>query len=489
MKRTLRHPARLLAVVAACSAAAATSGCGGSEERPANLVLVTVDSLRPDFLECYGGKPGVGARMCALGRKGTRYAWAFSPASSSAPSIASLFTSRYPSDHGVDDSAASFLPEHYVTLAEELRRAGYATWAFVGSPELNRSRNLQQGFDVYDDRTSRTIPAGLPWRSAAESTSAALRQLEHAEPPWFLWIHYREPHGPYESPALPEASGLPAPGGEPGERLRVLPTTTGRGGIPGYQAIPGLFTREGYEARYRAEIQTIDSEIARLVAGIEARGKPYGILVTADHGEAFGEDRYYFSHGQSVGLDQIRVPLFWHGPDGGTPGEIRVPVSTLDVMPTLLRAAGIVASESLEGWALPSADEPPGAPGLARAVFAEHPDQIAVVSGANFYARLREPAVPAPPGDDGAVTTGYLRASVARTAQLDPRDDALPAYEPARPTGITPLLEPLVTDFLRNAADRRLDPERKLPSSWVDGGAAPDGTLTDMTPSDPVDVP
>ena len=453
MKGAWRYPARLLAVVAACSVAAAATGCGSTEERPPNLILVTVDSLRADFLECYGGEPRVGVRMCALGREGTRYAWAFAPASSSAPSIASLLTSRYPSAHGVDDSAASFLPGEFVTLAEELRRAGYATAAFVGSPELNRSRNLQQGFDLYDDQISRPAPAGLPRRRAADSTTAALRWLRGAESPWFIWIHYREPHGPYESPAPLEPSAVfPSPD-VPGERLRVLATPTGRGGIPGYQAIPGLFTREGYEARYRGEIRTADSQIARLLTEIEAGGERFGIVVTADHGEAFGEDRYYFSHGHSVGLDQIRVPLFWRPPGGGEPGEIRVAVSTLDVMPTLLRAAGITAPEGLEGWALPSRNDPPGAPEQARAVFAEHPLQVAVVAGENFYFRLREPTVPTSTGGPDGINPEYLRAAVARTARLGHESDDLPAYEPARPTGITPLLEPLVADFLAGAAD------------------------------------
>jgi len=453
MKKALRHLSRLLTVVAACCMAAAPTGCGGSAEPPPNLVLVTVDSLRADFLECYGGEPEVGVRMCALGREGARYAWAFAPASNSAPSIASLLTSQYPSAHGVDVSAASFLPDEFVTLAEALRRGGYATAAFIGSPELNRSRNLQQGFDLYDDRTSRTLPAGLPWRSAADSSDAALRWLQDTESPWFIWIHYREPHGPYASPALAEPSPPSAPSNVRGERLRVLTTPTGRGGIPGYQAIPGLFTRQGYEARYRREIRTVDTQIARLVTEIEATGEPFGIAVTADHGEAFGEDRYYFSHGHSVGLDQIRVPLFWRPPVGGQSDEIRVPVSTLDLAPTLLRAAGIAVPESLEGWPLPDADDPPGAPEQARAVFAEHPLQVAVVSGENFYSRLREPAVPTPAAAVEGVTPEYLRAAVARTARLDSRTDSLPPTEPARPTGITPLLEPLLAEFVADEAD------------------------------------
>lgn len=459
MRKRLRDLTRRGAVLAACGLAMVQPGCRDGSETPPNLVLVTVDSLRADFLACYDGNPKVGLHLCGLGQAGTRYAWAFAPASNSAPSIASLLTSRYPSTHGVDESAATFLADEFVTLPESLRDAGYATAAFVGSPELNRSRNLQQGFGLYDDRTSRTQAAGLPWRPANETTTAALDWLRNAKPPWFVWIHYREPHGPYELPADREPdAGLGAPHA-PGERLRVLTTPTGRGGIPGYQAIPGLFTREGYEARYREAIRSVDLQIERLVASLEATGLDFGMLVTADHGEAFGEDRYYFSHGHSVGLDQIRVPLVWRSPRGDKPDEIRVPVSTLDVMPTLLRAAGVEPPGSLQGWQLPNRDDPPGAPEQARAVFSEHPLQVSVVSGESFYSRLREPTVPMDRQAAAEVTPEYLRATVARAARLGDRADTLPPMEPARATGIAQLLEPLLFDFATTRSEAGDDSE------------------------------
>ena len=458
MTRWLRDLARRGAVLAACGLAMAYAGCRDKTERPPNLFLVSVDSLRADFLACYDGNANVGLHLCGLGQAGTRYAWAFAPASSSASSIASLLTSRYPSTHGVGESAATFLADEFVTLAESLRDAGYATAAFVGSPELNRSRNLQQGFDLYDDRTSRTQPAGMPWRRASETTTAALAWLQSAKSPWFVWVHYREPHGPYESPAERDPDAGLRASNAPGERLRVLTTPTGRGGIPGYQAIPGLFTREGYEARYREAIRSVDLQIERLVASLETTGQQFGMLVTADHGEAFGEDRYYFSHGHSVGLDQIRVPLIWRSPRGGRPDEIRVPVSTLDVMPTLLRAAGIEPPASLQGWQLPDRDDPPGAPEQARAVFSEHPLQVSVVSGENFYSRLREPTVPMTRQAATGVTPEYLRATVARAARLGAREDTLPPTEPARTTGIAQLLEPLLADFATRRSRASTDP-------------------------------
>lgn len=463
--RATRTPLRL-AVAGLLAAGLLAPGCGGDPaERPPSLLLVTIDSLRADALACYGGEPGVGRRICSLADQGTRYVWAFSTASSSAPAVASILTSRYPGEHGVDASAASFLADDHETLAEALAREGYATAAFVASPELNRSRNLQQGFEVYDDQTRRPGPSVLPTRPATETTDAALAWLaglteqvrgdgQQARRPWLLWVHYREPHGPYlqdrEAEDTSEATQPSVPDG-PGERLHVLPTPAGRGGIPSYQALPGLFTRESYEARYRGAIRTVDTQIGRLLDAVASLDEAVGIAVTADHGEAFGEDRYYLSHGHSVTLDQIRVPLLWRPPSPSAPEHMSVVVSTLDVMPTFLRAAGLGRPESLAGWVLPSAQDPPGAPELARAVFALHPAQVAVVSGSNFYVRLREPIQAVAPG----VTVEYLRATAARTARLEPdldRAGRLPPLEPARPTGITPLLEPRVAEFLAGGA-------------------------------------
>lgn len=444
--------------------ALASLACGEEAELPPGLLLVTVDSLRADFLSCYGGAPGVGERICELGETGTRYAWAFSPSPSSAPALASILTSHYPSEHGVDASAATFLSGEHTTVSELLRRGGFRTAAFVSSPELNRSRNLQQGFDVYDDRTSPAGPGRLPTRSASDTTDAALAWLEGTTAPWFMWVHYREPHGPYGAAPSP-VDEVDSPGAR--ERLRVLPVPGGRGGIPSYQAIPGLFTLGAYEARYRAEIRAVDAQVGRLLDAALTREEPVGVALTADHGEAFGEDRYYLSHGHSTGIEQIRVPLFWRAPKPAAAEPVRVVVSTLDLLPTLLRAAGLATPDSIEGWVLPSPDAPPGAPEQARAVFAEHPERVAVVSGTNYYSRRDDPALSAPE----TLTLEYLEASAAQTAQLG-ADGLLPRPEPARPAGITPLLEPRLASFLEGS------PERDFHES---GSAFPKVALPDAT--------
>jgi arylsulfatase len=447
---------RIFAVLPVCAllALGSISGCADPGPTRPNLLLVTVDSLRADVLRCYGGEPSVGLQLCTVGDRGARFIWAFSPSSESAPSIASLLSSTYPRDHQLDGSAASFLPEAIRTLPEELRRAGYATAAFIGSPELNRSRNLHQGFDVYDDRLGERDPPRLAERRAASLTDAAIAWLQESPEPWFLWIHYRDPHGPYDAPA----SGRTIAGDGPsradrgtrirrGERLRVLSTASGRGGIPGYQALPGLFTREAYEDRYRAEVRYVDGQLTRLLAIVDASDAATGVMVTADHGEAFGEDSYFFTHGHSVGLEQIRVPLLWRPPDGARSLANPAPVSTLDIAPTLLQASGSPVPASFEGSPLPMQGDPPRAPGSVRAIFAEGPRQLAVVAGGVYYARNRVVDRLSP-----AARVAYFEERAATSGR-----EYLPRYEAGASPTVAGFTEPLLAEFLSASPDRAPD--------------------------------
>jgi len=137
--RTL--PAARPLVAGICAALALASGCddanflGEAPTRP-NLLLITVDTLRADRLECYGGEPAVGAFLCGLAHAGTRFEWALSTAPYTAPSVASILTGQYPSVHGVTQTANSYLRAEADTLAEQLQDAGYQTAAFVSNPIL-----------------------------------------------------------------------------------------------------------------------------------------------------------------------------------------------------------------------------------------------------------------------------------------------------------------------------------------------------------------
>lgn len=381
------------------------TACSREAARRPDLLLVTVDTLRADALGCYGGPAAVGRALCAIGENGgTRFRWAFAPAAYTAPSIASILTSQYPFEHGVRQSAGSLLRPEAETLAEALGEAGYARAAFVSNPVLGLP-HLDQGFETYDLEMSRQERnRALGEREAEATTDAALAWLERAGPgPWFLWIHYQDPHGPYAPPDPRPVEDAPG-----ALRLSVLPNESGYGGIPAYQALPGLFTRDAYQARYHQEIRYLDGHVARLLSRVTERQPEPVVLLTADHGEAFGEDGYYFAHGHSVGLDQIRVPLLLRAGDVGLPPVVEEPVSLLDVAPTLLDLAGIDAPAGFRGTSLLKTRR-------AAPVFAETPRQVAVIDQGRYLAAARTPELPV--------------ARLPRIAPLEARDP-LPAYVP-----------------------------------------------------------
>jgi arylsulfatase A-like enzyme len=397
----------------ALTGGAACSGDVPAPTRP-NLLLVTVDTLRADRLACYGGEAGVGASICSLAERGTRFEWALSAAPYTAPSVASILTSRYPSDHRVTQSALSFLGTDFVTVAEVLQDAGYTTAAFVSNPVIDRTRNLGQGFSVWDQRMTRQERnrRGFAEREARATTDAALAWARvGAKEPWFLWVHFQDPHGPYEPPEGPERRG------DVGPTLPVLGDHSGYRGIPAYQALPGVEGTGSYERAYRDEIEYLDPHLQRLVDGLDALGRPLHVLLTSDHGEAFGEDEFWFAHGHSVGLDQIRVPLLWRPATPGSPRVVEAPVTLLDVAPTLVRLAGLDPPAEFAGRPLPLEGEAPG----ERTIFAEHEQRIAIVVGRAYYARDQRPV-----GEgERDRTSGGLRVVLpARTAHLGTGDAA-----------------------------------------------------------------
>lgn len=423
----------LLAIVAACAPPA--------PEGPPNLLLITVDTLRADRLACYGGAPDVGNTICSIGDSGARFVWAFASASSTGPSVASILTSQYPSEHRVTQFTTTRMPDEALTVAEVLSQAGYATAAFVSNPVLRRARNFDQGFDLYDDEMTRREPNRPNWREreAAAATEAALLWARNTEGPWFLWIHYQDPHGPYTAPD--GTAGGDAAGDPP---LPVLQDHSGWRGIPAYQRIPGLFTARAYERRYADEIRYLDRQVRRLLDGLAEVGDEPSVVLTADHGEAFGEDEFYFAHGHSLGLDQIRVPLLYRssGRERGRGRVVEQPASILDVAPTLLAEAGLPAPERFRGHSLSRTDHTP------RLLFAEHRLRIAMITGRTYYARdtVRMPApVPDP------ITGGVLPPLPARTARLD-GDGRWQAYRVATADGIAGDLEPFLAAHLRRAA-------------------------------------
>ncbi|MEE2677242.1 MAG: sulfatase, partial [Myxococcota bacterium] len=190
-------------------------GCGRPEDPaqrvPAErIVLITIDTLRADFVSAYGEANADTPSLDSLSETGVRFSTAISPTPLTLPTHATILTGLDPPHHGVRDNTTFALPEDLVTLPEILARSGWATGAFVGSFILDRQHGLDRGFDRYDDamgvQGERRV-YGIPERSAEQVVDTALDWLQDAPDRFFLWVHFFDPHTPWEGPesAAPRA--------------------------------------------------------------------------------------------------------------------------------------------------------------------------------------------------------------------------------------------------------------------------------------------
>ena len=294
-------------------------------ERP-NVLLVTIDTLRADHVGCYGHAGASTPTLDGLAARGVRFATAVAHAPLTGPSHASVLTGLTPLGHGFRDNGGFALPASVKTAAETFRGAGYRTAAFVSGFPLDRRFGFDRGFEVYDDH----LPKGndrrrTPYveRFADATTDAVLRWLQTPPTPtapFFLWVHYYDPHAPYEPP------------GDLGQRFRHAP--------------------------YDGEIAFADAQLGRLLAALEAKGALARtlILTTADHGESLGEHGEG-THGLFIYDATLKVPWIVAGP--GVPAG-RVPATVargIDVLPTLLDYSGLPRSPAIDGRSLRPAVE------------------------------------------------------------------------------------------------------------------------------------
>ncbi len=308
-----------------------------------NLILIVSDTLRADHLGCYRSSLRLSPCIDALAERGTVFENVLSCAPLTAASHASLMTGCYQTRHGVAGNSGA-IPKDLMTLAQVCRAAGYETAAVVSNPVLSR-RNLsgiERGLDAYDA----TFPAvernrDSLYRDAADTTAAALEWLRSGvRSPFFLWLHYQEPHGPYEVPdrsLLERVTEQPRCEGEPAA-LPVLRGNFGREGIPAYQVLGGERDPAHYRARYGARTAYVDQHIGPVLEEVRRLGMEDDTVValTSDHGELLGEHGYYFQHGITVLQAVLQVPLILAGPGLSAGLRAVARVSNTSIMPTLL---------------------------------------------------------------------------------------------------------------------------------------------------------
>jgi arylsulfatase A-like enzyme len=296
------------------------------EGRP-NIVLIVIDTLRRDHLPFYGYPKPTAPFLSELAARGVVFENAYAASSWTAPATATLFTSLYPFQHGVvtglrvvqrlqergQPIELNRIPARIETLGEAMKRAGYATYAVTQNPNISSQIGFDQGFDHFTN---------FPDEKAAESVTRKLRELRRglrAEKRWFLYLHYMDPHGPYLG------------------RRPLFDTS-----------LQGM---EREVSAYDSEIHYLDGHIRRAYQML-GWDRDTLLVVTADHGEEFG-DHGGSGHGNTLFAEVLNVPLLMVFP-GSRHGGRRVSerVSHVDLLPTLRTLAGLPRSEADAGVSL-----------------------------------------------------------------------------------------------------------------------------------------
>lgn len=335
----------LLALVVLVSACAQDTP--SPEEPPAavppNIVWIVLDALRADHLDRTIDGTQVSPFLDQLARESVSFESAISQESYTMASVPSYLTSTYPPEHDVlyDQPRIDVLDESFTTIAEIVRDAGYATAAFVFNPHLRSKYGFGQGFEIYDDNKE-GWPKGQPKHERMETARKMHEKLSRhlaadERRPAFLYLHYRDIHGPYAPPPPHHETFLPD--GYP-------PTVDILYQKPAKYSLKG--DTELYLSQYDGEIRYLDEQLAKTWKMLEENGFTRDntiFIVTADHGEEFRDphpkDPGGGSHGRTLYMEQIHVPLILSVPGGPTGVSIEEWVELVDIVPTVLDAASI----------------------------------------------------------------------------------------------------------------------------------------------------
>ena len=357
---------RPFAVATLCAFAAllAVQSCARKTPQP-NVLVIVIDTLRADRVAARGDRVTT-PRLDEFAQDALRFTHLQSPRAKTTPAVASLLTGLYPHDHGVRDLTTP-LPNGVRTLAHGLSDAGWRTGAIVGNYVLkDELSGLSSGFDLWVEdlpELQGVPPEDVPQRGAVSLTDGALRALGLSETsaddagpdrpfvregkPWFLYLHYMDPHGLYAPPPEHDVFESSEPRWIP---PASEPRADGSGGqwIAEYNLLPSDRDEQGrIDAarvidRYDGEVRAVDAEVGRLLDELRAQGSLENtiVLIVADHGESLGEHDYWFEHGRYAYEATCRVPGILRLPEkmrhGGSTGVRHGDLSLCDLAPTLL---------------------------------------------------------------------------------------------------------------------------------------------------------
>jgi arylsulfatase A-like enzyme len=338
---------KTLLILALLAALLAFISCGGRDE-PLNVIIIGVDTLRPDHLGCYGYHRDTSPAADGLAADGVLFENVISQSPWTSPSFASVFTSLYPTQTGLV-SVGTSMRETFPTLGTILKDHGYATGAIINASVLKPEFGTARGFDYYYV-TPRT------GRLADGTTRDALAWIDSVPgQPFFLFAHYYDPHEPYAPPAPYDTIFEEDYSGAIGSTFVLhdhFPDVRGMNFGP----LAALSDDDWNHIRtlYDGEIRFTDRAVADLLDGLRERGLADRTLIVflSDHGEEFYEHEG-FGHGHELYGEVIRVPLILRLPKV-LPRSVRVKmqVRLIDVMPTVLEILGIENREHMEGVSL-----------------------------------------------------------------------------------------------------------------------------------------
>lgn len=287
-----------------------------SSKKPLNVLLITIDTLRPDRLSCYSDEHVQTPQIDSLAEKGALFLKAFAHTPTTLPSHTNILLGTTPLYHGVHDNQNFIVRDEFLTLAEHLKSSGYATGAFVGAFPLDSRFGLTQGFDVYDDNYGSKNYQEFSYveRPAEVVIRRAMDWLENQTKSWFLWIHCFDPHQQYNPP-------------EP-------------------------FKTEYKDAPYNGEVAYVDHELGKLFAYLRKNRLEENTLIifTADHGESLGQHGES-THGYFAYNSTIWIPLIIASP-GLKPIAVEQNVCHVDIFPTVCDVLGIEKPGFLQGISL-----------------------------------------------------------------------------------------------------------------------------------------
>jgi len=319
-----------------------------------SVILIVVDTLRPDHLGCYGYSRNTSPNIDRFAADSLVFEKCFSHAPSTSASVSSILSGFLPHETKVTNK--TIVPKQLRTLGLMLAPLGYKSAAVVSNYVFRYKMGWENFFDLYDaEMKGRELNRNIVERIAEHTTDRAVKLLKKfRKDNLFLWLHYQDPHGPYTPPAT-FAKPFKSTADKP-HLLKLNAKSSGRGGIPKYQKLGDNRDFHHYVSQYDGEIRYTDEHLKRFFDTLK-RLELYSdslIIFTADHGEGMGEHDYYFAHGEYLYNSLTHVPLIMKWPAGPT-GTKKDIVEHIDIVPTILKTLNITPGANLRGCDLAGA--------------------------------------------------------------------------------------------------------------------------------------